>query len=528
MLDTTYRMTRILILSFAALALLLVSFKGNNSIEADRTSVERIKREGYDRSEVMRLLFEMTDLNGPRLTGSKGMKNAEAWAKQTLQSWGLSNVAIEPWGIFGKGWETKKCYIAMTAPYYQQLIAVPKAWTPGTPGLVKGNVAVVKVEDEAELADHKGKLRGKIVILLTSTPSGNKAGFDPDAKRLTDEQLHNMESDPHLNDDAAPVMTKKDDKKRKSNSELRKAINKFLVDEGATAVLSGRRGTMGTLFTSNGASYKIGADPVLPELEMGAEHIDRMIRLADAGKEVTVEIDVQNEFDLTDSTEFNVVAEIPGTDKDLKSELVMLGAHLDSWHGSTGATDNGAGSAVMMEVMRILKKLDVKPRRTIRLVLWSGEEQGLLGSRGYVKKHFGNTESMELLPEQSVVSAYYNLDNGAGKIRGVYLQQNEAVRPYFEAWLEPFHDLGAKTLTIRNTGGTDHLAFDAIGIPGFQFIQDPLEYGTRTHHTNMDSYERAIPADLMQASVVIASFVYHTAMLDEKLPRKTLPLPKKK
>jgi Zn-dependent M28 family amino/carboxypeptidase len=281
------------------------------------------------------------------------------------------------------------------------------------------------------------------------------------------------------------------------------------------------------LFTSNGASYKIDGEQVLPELEMGAEHIDRMIRLVEAGKEVTVEMEVRNSFNLNDSTEYNVVAEIPGTDKDLKAELVMLGGHMDSWHGATGATDNGTGTVVMMEVMRILKTLDIKPRRTIRIALWSGEEQGLLGSRGYVKKHLADPETMALMPEHKLVSAYYNLDNGAGKIRGIYMQQNEMVRPYFEKWLEPFHDLGAKTVTIRNTGGTDHLSFDAVGVPGFQFIQDPLEYGSRTHHTNMDTYERAVPADLMQASVVIASFVYHTAMLDEKLPRKTLPLKRK-
>jgi carboxypeptidase Q len=518
--------TKILLGLLTVSSVALVSLKGKDDIQADLEVVSRIKQEGFNNSKVMQLLFELTDVNGPRLTGSAGMKKAESWAKQTLEGWGLSNVAIEPWGTFGKGWETEKCYVAMTAPYYQQLIAVPRAWTPGTNGLIKANVAILRVENEADMADYNGKLRGKIVILLTGTPSGNKAGFNPDAKRLTDEELNNLSDDPHLNDDPAQVMSKKDEK-RLTGKALRKAIDKFMADQGVLAVLSGRRGTMGTLFTSNGASYKIDGEQVLPELEMGAEHIDRMIRLLEAGKEVAVEMEVKNSFNLTDSTEYNVVAEIPGTDKDLKAELVMLGGHMDSWHGSTGATDNGTGTVVMMEVMRILKTLDLKPRRTIRIALWSGEEQGLLGSRGYVKNHFGDPEKMDLTQEQKLVSAYYNLDNGAGKIRGIYLQQNEMARPYFEKWLMPFHDLEAKTVTIRNTGGTDHLAFDAVGIPGFQFIQDPLEYGTRTHHTNMDSYERIIPADLMQASVIIASFVYHTAMLDEKLPRKQLPLKKK-
>jgi carboxypeptidase Q len=501
---------------------------GKINIEADLQVNGLIKQEGFNNSQVMQLLFELCDVNGPRLTGSAGMKKAEAWAKNQLLSWGLSNVAIEPWGSFGKGWETQKCYVAMTAPYYQQLIAVPKAWTPGTNGTVKADVAIVRVENEEDLLQYKGKLSGKIVLLLTNTPTGNRAGFNADAKRLTEEELHNMEHDPHLNDDAAPVMQKKTERKSLSSKELRKKINELLVNEGATAVLSGRRGTMGTLFTSNGASYKLDGEQVLPELEMGSEHIDRIIRLTEADKTVSLEMEVANSFNLTDSIEHNVVAEIPGTDKNLKNELVMLGAHMDSWHGATGATDNGAGTVVMMEVMRILKTLDLKPRRTIRLVLWSGEEQGLLGSKGYVLKHFGDPESMKLLPEQEKVSAYYNLDNGGGKIRGIYLQQNEAVRPYFEKWLEPFRDLEVEAVTIRNTGGTDHLSFDAIGIPGFQFVQDPLEYGSRTHHTNMDTYERCIPADLKQASVVIASLVYHTAMLDEKLPRKPLALPKTK
>ncbi len=500
-----------------------LSFRGKDDIDADLTVINQIKQEGFNNSQVMDLLFELTDVNGPRLTGSAGMRSAQAWAKKKMEGWGLSNVAIEPWGTFGKGWETEKCYVAMTAPYYQQLIAVPKAWTPGTNGPVKANVAVIKVESEADLTQYKGTLKGKAVILLTSTPSGNKAGFNADAKRLTDDELHNMESDPHLNDDAATVMKKKDDgNSRAATRELRKKINKFLVEENAVAILSGRRGTMGTLFTSNGASYKNDGEQVLPELEMGAEHIDRMIRLADAGKEVGVEIEVKNSFDLSDSTEYNVVAEIPGADKTLRPEIVMIGAHMDSWHGATGATDNGTGCVVMMEAMRIIKSLDLKPRRTIRIVLWSGEEQGLLGSRGYAKNHFGDAETKNFKPEQNLVSAYYNLDNGAGKIRGIYMQGNEGVRPYFKKWFEPFKDLGAGTLTIRNTGGTDHLSFDAVGIPGFQFIQDPLEYGSRTHHTNMDTYERAIPSDLMQASVIIASMVYHTAMLDEKLPRKPM------
>jgi Zn-dependent M28 family amino/carboxypeptidase len=280
---------------------------------------------------------------------------------------------------------------------------------------------------------------------------------------------------------------------------------------------------MGTVFTSNGAPRSWDAKPVCPELEMGYEHMARIVRLLDAGKTVTLEIDTRTTFNTNDSIENNVFAEIPGTDPELKDEVVLLGGHLDSWHASTGTTDNGTGTAVAMEAIRILKALKIKPRRTIRVILWSGEEQGLLGSRGYVKKHFADRLTMQLKADHKKVSAYYNLDNGGGKIRGIYLQGNDALRTTFVNWLEPFHDLGATTVTIRNTGSTDHIAFDEVGIPGFQFIQDGLEYGTRTHHTNMDSYERVNANDLMQASVIMASFVYHTAMLDERLPRKALP-----
>jgi len=259
---------------------------------------------------------------------------------------------------------------------------------------------------------------------------------------------------------------------------------------------------------------------VLPAVEMATEDLNRITRLLQAGKQVKIEMEINNEFHATDSTAYNVIAEIPGTD--LKDETVMLGAHIDSWHAATGATDNAAGVAVMMEAVRILKELGVKPRRTIRIALWSGEEQGLHGSRNYVKNHFGDAATMKLKPEQAKVSAYFNLDNGAGKIRGIYAQSNDEAVPIFEAWLAPFKTLGAETVAIRNTGSTDHIPFDAIGIPGFQFIQDPLEYGSRTHHTNMDTYDRVNKSDLQQAAIIVASFVYNTAMREERLPRKEL------
>ncbi len=484
----------------------------------------RIKQEGFDSSKVMETLFQLTDVSGPRLTGSTGLLHAEDWARQQLSDWGLKNTKLERWGGFGRGWENRKCYVAMTAPYYQPLIAAPKAWTPGTNGLISSDLVLVKVATQEDLAQLPGKVQGKIVV-IAPTSMELKPGFKADARRLTDEEMEKLAGDPHMDEPAegGPTMTRE---QLRALAALRQKADSILLLEGAAGVITGSRaGSMGTVFTTNGASYAWAAKPVLPAVEMSTEDVNRLTRLLQAGKQVHVEMELQNTYLTADSTAYNVVAEIPGTDEELKEEVVMLGGHIDSWHAATGTTDNAAGVAVMMEAVRILKALNLHPRRTIRIALWSGEEQGLLGSRGYVKKHFGDVATMELKPEHSRISAYYNLDNGAGRIRGIYSQSNDAVRPIFEAWMVPFKDLGAKTVTIRNTGSTDHIPFDAIGIPGFQFVQDPLDYGSRTHHTNMDTYDRANKADLMQASVIVAAFVYNTAMMDTKIPRK--PLPKK-
>lgn len=499
-----------------------MSFRGDRAGRPDMHVIQLIKNEGFHNSQIMNTLFELTDVNGPRLTGSQGMYTAEVWAAKQLKQWGMKNVKIERWGGFGKGWQIDKAYVAMRDPYYQPLIGVPRAWTPGTEGMLRGSAVLVRIEKAEDMAQYAGKLRGKVVVLSTLN-NETKPNFTPDAKRLTDEELQKLAMDSH--NDEVPTNLSRKTTPAKPRVNLRPQIDSFLMEEGAIAVVSGGRGTMGTVFTSNGASRKWDARPVLPEMEMGSEHLGVLGRLLDAGKKVTIEMDSWTSFITTDSTEYNVVAEIPGTDPNLKDELVMLGAHMDSWHASTGATDNGTGTAVMMEAMRILKKIGVKPRRTIRIALWSGEEQGLLGSRGYVKKHFGDRLTMKLKPEHKLVSAYYNLDNGGGKIRGIFLQENDELRSTFAGWLAPFADLGATTVTLKNTGSTDHISFDEVGIPGFQFIQDPLEYGTRTHHTNMDSYDRVSANDLQQAAIIVASFVYHTAMLPEKLPRKALPKP---
>ncbi|GAB2776379.1 hypothetical protein HNQ93_001961 [Hymenobacter luteus] len=494
--------------------------------KADQATLAKIKDEGLNRSRVMETAFYLTDVCGPRLANSEGLNRANQWTQKQLTSWGLTKATIEPWGTFGRGWDIDKSYVAMTAPYYHTLIGAPKAWTPSTNGVLKKQVVVVKATTEAELYKYKGQLRDKIVLLDVTAP---KTSFEADAKRYSDDELQKMAAfKPEAPAAAAPASAEMEQRmaQRRALLALRTKMSDMMLSEGAAAILSSRGGSDGTFFTSNGAPYAADAKPVLPELEMAPEDQLRLIRLAEAGIPVELELETRTRFQTQDLKGYNVVAEIPGTDKKLKSEIVMLGAHLDSWHAATGATDNAAGCAVMMEAVRILKAAGVQPRRTIRIALWGEEEQGLFGSRGYVKNHFADPATMKLLPEHEKLAAYFNLDNGAGKIRGIYAQGNEAAASIFQEWLKPFADMGATTVTLRNTGGTDHLSFDAVGLPGFQFIQDPLDYGTRTHHTNMDTYERLPADDLKQASVVVASFVYQAAMRDAKLPRKPLPAAK--
>ncbi|MBD0287380.1 MAG: M20/M25/M40 family metallo-hydrolase, partial [Flavisolibacter sp.] len=453
---------------------------------------------------------------------------AATWAKNTLAGWGLVNATLEPWGKFGKGWQQEHCYVAMTKPYYHPLIAIPRAWTGSTPGnkVLTGKIVLVKAKDSTELMAYKGKLANKIV--MTFLADTLKPSFVSDASRFHDTDLIKMaeaaprenagQPRPPANPEAMQTMMRR--------FAYQRMLGNFLQQEKPALFLSSSiRNRDGTVFVQGGGSFTKGAPEAPASVVLAGEDYLRLQRLLEAGIPVEIEADVRTRFFSDDTKGYNVLAEIPGTDLQLKDEVVMLGGHLDSWHGATGATDNAAGCAVMMEAVRIIKSLNLQLRRTIRIALWSGEEQGLFGSRNYVKNHLGDPVTMQLKPEQAKISAYYNVDNGTGRIRGVYLQGNESVRPIFAQWLEPFRDLGASTLTINNTGGTDHLSFDAVGIPGFQFIQDPVEYDTRTHHSNMDTYEHLIPEDLMQAAVIVASFVYNTAQRDEKLPRKELPKP---
>ena len=488
----------------------------------DAAAIQKIRDEGLNHSKVMETAFYLTDVAGPRLAGSPGLRRAQNWAVNQLKSWGLENAKLEPWGKFGKGWEVQKNYAAITVPYYHAIIAIPKAWTSGTNGPIKSEVILVKADTVTDLDQYKGKLAGKIVIFDTKTKLTRST--KPDLSRYTDDELDEM-----AKATSQPIQRRAVDRNSpqfiamQKARILRVAISNFLQQENVGLILSMARGTDGTVFTTNGASYADTAKAAAPELETSGEDYLRILRLVKAGQKVEMEADIKTQFFTDDLQGYDVVAEIPGTDKKLKDQVVMIGGHLDSWHGATGATDNAAGSAVMLEAIRILKATGFKPKRTIRIALWSPEEQGLFGSRYYVLNHFGDPKTMQLKPEQAKISAYYNLDNGTGKIRGIYLQGDSAAGVVFKPWFEPFKDLGAGTITIKNTGGTDHLSFDAVGIPGFQFIQDSMDYGTRTHHSNQDTYDRLSEDDLKQAATIVASFIYNTSQRQEMIPRMELP-----
>ncbi len=490
----------------------------------DYDAIYRFKDEGFERSQVMEIASYLTDVYGPRLTGSPNIRAAGEWAVKKLTEWGAANARLEDWGEFGRGWENQRFSAHVTAPRPFPIVGVPKAWTPGTDGVLSADATYAPLSSEHDFDTWKGKLKGKIVL---ATPIREvKASFDPLAKRFDDKDLTELqEVDP-------TALRRRRDFSRYAFQ--RKALT-FLSQEGVAAIFEPGRGDGGTLFVQQGGPFSDKPpdshspyaslpwpSKIPTQIVLTVEHYQRIARMLEKKIPVTIELNVQNRFTEKEQG-FNVIAELPGTDK--ADEIVMLGAHFDSWHGATGATDNAAGSAVMMEAFRILKASGVRLRRTVRLALWTGEEQGLLGSRAYVKAHFGDRYTMQLRPEQAKISGYFNVDNGTGAIRGVYLQGNDAIRPVFEAWMKPFASLGMTTLTAQNTGGTDHLSLDAVGIPGFQFIQDPVEYETRTHHSNMDYYDRLQPGDMMKNAVIVASFVYQAANRDAMLPRKPLPKP---
>jgi hypothetical protein len=504
-------MRRILLLP--ALLLQYCLFAQQEKIDADM--MQKIRIEGLNNSQVMEIAFFLTDASGPRLMQSPGYFRAANWAKGKFTEWGLENANLEPWGDWGKGWELQKFYLALSAPYYKPLIAFPKTWTNSTDGLQQAEVVVIDPRDSTALESMAGQLKGKIILSLRNDTL--KPTFTADAIRLTDEDLKKMaDYEPGKVAPPSPPVQVPRVQTQFSNKQ-----KEFLHDHGALAVLStSSRDAEGTVFVQGGGQY--GPTSAVNFLDIAVAYEDYMTiqRLVLHHMPVKLDLDVKSRFIDNDVKGYNVVAEIKGTDKNLKDQLVMLGGHLDSWQGATGATDNAAGSAAVMEAIRILKAVGIKPRRTIRIALWGGEETGLHGSRNYVKNHFTDTVTRKFNSAGDQLSVYLNLDNGSGKIRGIYLQGNANAKQMFSQWFEPFHDLGASTLTLQNTGGTDHLSFDAIGLPAFQFIQDPIEYGSRTHHTNMDSYDHLQADDLKQAATIIAAFVYDAAQRDEKVPRK--------
>ena len=518
---------------FTLVALAPLAAQGTDPV--DLSVVTRIRQEGIKNSQVMQTLSELADRIGPRLAGSQNLKNANLWTQKQLTDWGLVNAHLEGFD-FGRGWAVDSVSLRMTAPDTAILIGYPKAWTPSTNGAIKGDVVAVHIKSEADMAKLKGTLAGKIVLL--GEPRDLKPESEAALHRYDDAKLKDLENftiggGPYR-DPTGKVWTREEIMQRRR---LGQEIDKFLVEEKAAATLEASRGDEGLLFVQGTQNYKPGSTDGIPQLVIAAEQFNRMARLIEHKVPVTVELDVKSHFESPDGGKiFNTIAEIPGTDK--KDEIVMIGGHLDSWHAGTGATDNGAGVAAAMEAVRILKALNLKPRRTIRIALWAGEEEGLLGSEAYVTEHYGYEDvpkddktpsymrskplPLILKAGQEKVSVYFNLDNGTGKIRGIYAQENAAAVPIFEKWGAPFRDLGFTTVTMRNTGSTDHISFDRIGIPGFQFIQDSVEYETRSHHSNMDVYDRAQREDMIQASIIMASFLYDAANADQPFPRKPL------
>jgi carboxypeptidase Q len=568
--------------------------------EATSTSndpIDRIKEEGLKRSQVMATLSYLTDVIGPRLTGSPNMKRANEWTRDKLAAWGLANAHLEAWGPFGRGWELKRFSAQIIEPQCIPLIGFPKAWSPGTDGTLVAPVVYFGAKTEADFASYKGKLKGAIV--LTSPIREVAARWEPLANRKTDSDLLALADAAEPNarggrrggpgGPAAPAAGtaapsrpageqprtgRFNSPEMRAQMELQRKKTQFLAEEGVALLVDpSTQGDGGTFFVQSAtvpgaplptpgqtgrrvSPYDKDAPKITPQVVLSKEHYNRLVRMCEQGEKLKMVVDLSVQFHDDDLMSYNTVAELPGSD--LKDEIVMLGGHMDSWHSGTGATDNGAGVSVAMEAVRILQALNLKPRRTIRIALWSGEEEGLLGSRAFVKDHFGKTPSNNMFgpapppatastastgngngngatastkdssdsaskPEFDKFSAYFNLDNGTGKIRGVYMQGNEGVRPIFRKWLQPFRDMGASTLTISNTGGTDHQSFDGIGLPGFQFIQDEIEYGTRTHHSNQDVFDRIQGDDMKQAAVIMAAFIYNAATIDQRLPRKPAP-----
>ena len=507
--------------------------------QLDYAMIAKIREEGLNRSQVMEHISWLSDVYGPRLTGSPAIKQASQWAQKKFNEWGLANIHEEEWP-FGKGWSLLRFSAHMTEPQVSPLIGYPKSWTPGTAGTINADVVLATIRTEADFEKFRGKLKGKIVLAQPARP----------VRMLEGRIVLKMNEDDIKEVGTTPIPAPRrgaaaagEDGDFRAQAGFQNKLRDFLLAEGVAAVFDrGSDGDLsaggsemswqtqrvdgGTIFVQSGGTRDQNAGKVPPSVVLAVEHYNRMVRILEKGVPVKVELNIQAQFhDEATKNGFNLIAEIPGTD--LKDEVVMIGAHFDSHHSGTGATDNATGSAAMMEALRILKAVGAKPRRTIRIGLWGGEEQGLLGSRAYAKEHFADPANMQLKPEHEKLSAYFNIDNGTGRIRGVWMQGNLAVKRIFEQWIEPLGDLGVNLLGPRSVGSTDHLAFDAIGLPAFQFIQERLEYNSRTHHSNMDTVDHVQRDDMVQMATVVAVFAYNAGMRNEKLPRKALPTPQR-
>ena len=491
-----------------------------------------IRDEGLRRSQVMDHISWLSDVYGPRVTGSPAIEEAGRWTMEKLREWGLSAVHEERFR-FGYGWSLVRFHAHMIAPQVMPIIGYPRSWSSSTDGTVTADVVRVDIRRPADFDDYRGQLRGKIVL---PQPARDVRMLEGDVVlRMTDAQLAEASRAP------VPPVDEPGLREPGAGRGFGDRLQRFWIEEGVVAVLdrgsddtvmaggSGlspqtQRTDGGTIFVGTGGPRGEDAGTLVPSATLAVEHYNRMIRILDKGLPVRAELHIETQFHGAPAGDplnaFNILAEIPGTD--LADEVVMIGAHFDATHAGTGATDNAVGVAAMMEVMRILQAVGVRPRRTIRLALWGAEEQGLLGSREYVRRHFGDPETQTWLPAHETLSAYYNLDNGSGRLRGIWLQENYAAAPIFEEWIATMRDLGVTTVGPRSVSGTDHMSFEAVGLPGFQFIQDRLEYNSRTHHSNMDVVDRVQRDDVVQMAVVAAIFAYNTAMRDEQLPRKPL------
>ena len=494
-------------------AILLFTYTAHAQQSLPEDIVFKIKREAFQNSQMEDIVHYLTDCTGPRLAASKLGERAEKMAKDKLDGMGFANARIEKAADFPKGgWDNLKTYAAMTAPYYCNFMATPKAWSGSTGGLVQGEVKLLSIQNEADVDKYKGKLQNQIVLMPET--SGYVMQFTPFATRQTDERLEQLALDPR----PEPVRRFRMPDGGMSYT-LQQKIRNMLSEEKPAVIISS--GGVFNVSQSSSVPYKSGDPEPVSELALPVEAHGRMFRMLNQGVPVSMEVEIKNEF-YDNQVINNIFAEIPGTDPKLKDEIVLIGGHFDSWHGGTGAADNASGCAVMIEALRIIKETGVKPRRTIRVALWGGEEQGLIGSRAYMQDSLYDVEANKPRKGYEKFTLYLNMDNGSGKFRGIYLEENDMAFPFFKIWNNALETLGFGVLSPHKTGGTDHMSFDRIGLPAFQFIQDNLEYG-RSYHTAMDTYERLIITDLQYNAAIVACLALSAAMDNGKIPPKPLP-----